>query len=160
MREEVMVTLLHQYLCGVTGKKIIKFCSQINYYSIRDSGRFLRNINHLSHSNQTPGTYSHLVRGMEHFRLPPRLYFCAATNLAACSQTDRQPYGICLYIQKSKISIKYTSTSTSFARHKFNATSHTVFVTFLRLLCNTSRPRDFRNLVGEPCYHCTACMIS
>jgi hypothetical protein len=136
------------YVCGVTGKRIVKFCSQINHYSIRDWGRCLKSTNHLSHANQTPGTYWHLVRGTAHFRLPPRVYFCAAINLAAYSQTDRQPHGICRHIQTFKISIKYTSTLASFTRYKFNATCHTVFLTSLRLIRNSIRPWSFRNLVG------------
>jgi hypothetical protein len=64
-------------------------------------------------------------------------------------QSDRQPYGICGYVQKFKISIKYASTSASFTRHEFNATSHKVYATFLRLIRNTSRPRNLETWLGN-----------
>jgi hypothetical protein len=134
-------------ICVAWQEKIIKVCSQINHYSIRDSGRCLRNTNHESFEPNTRNL--HLVRATGHFRLFPRVYFCAAINLAAYSQTDRQPYGICRYVQQFKISIKYTSTSASFTTHEFNATSHKVFAAFLRLIRTTRRPRNletwFRN---------------
>jgi hypothetical protein len=89
--------------------KSIKFCSQINCSSIQDSGRYLND--HKSSESFEPNTRNSLTSGAWHGALPsypPRVYFCTAINLAACSQTDGQPHGICRRVQKCKISIKYT----------------------------------------------------
>jgi hypothetical protein len=57
---EVMVTHFkppHQYLCGVTEKKTINSAVKLTSSPSETQARFLRDISHLSHSNQTPGTY-------------------------------------------------------------------------------------------------------